>query len=62
MDTIFYQVHGAQVHGAQVHGAQVHGAQVHGLLDKNWAMEKCQGICSYKRTPTFVSLNNKVTV
>ena len=31
-------------------------------LKKNWDMEKCQGICSYKRAPTFVSLDNKVTV
>ena len=24
----------------------------------NWAMEKCQGICCYKRTPTFFSLDH----
>ena len=29
-------------------------------LKKNWAMEKCQGICFYKRTPKYVSLDNKV--
>ena len=30
-------------------------------LQKNWAMEKCQGICFYNCTPKFVSLDNKVT-
>ena len=29
---------------------------------KNWAMKKCQGICSYKHIPQFISLDNKVTV
>ena len=31
-------------------------------LNKNGAMEKFQSICSYKRTPKFFSLDNKVTV
>ena len=30
--------------------------------EKNWAIEKCQSICCYKHTSTFVSLDNKVTV
>ena len=29
-------------------------------LDKNWAMEKCQRIGSYKRTPEFVSIDSRV--
>ena len=31
-------------------------------LKKNWAMEKCQGICSYKHTLKIFSVNNKVMV
>ena len=30
-------------------------------LKENWAMEKCQGICSYKHTQNFF-IDNKVTV
>ena len=29
---------------------------------KKFGHEKCQGTCSYKHTPKFVSLDNKVTV
>ena len=32
------------------------------ILKKNWAMEKCHGICSYEHLPTFISLDNKITV
>ena len=31
------------------------------FIIQNCAIKKCQGICSYKRTPTFFSLDNKVT-
>ena len=30
-------------------------------LKQNWAMEKCQGTCTYKRTPKSVSVDNKIT-